>query len=456
MVTFPLLVDSTKTSGYLTRRLVETLFLVERNWHDMQGNRDTLMDGGDELFQDVDEDSAATIFANRELLNIDHVPAEDRIVGRDTHIGDLANEIGPAVTGSPPNSVILYGKTGSGKSLVANHVMDRAQTEASRREIRLATVTVDCAQAKGEADTIQTIASGINPPGSDVKVPARGISTNEYYNRLWVILDREYDAALITLDEVDRLSDDNVLMLLSRASEAGKVDVPIGIIAISNKINFREQMTERVKSSLGHNEYIFDPYDGKQLCQILEHRKDAFKDGVLHSGVIPKTAALAAQRHGDARKAIRLLRHAGDYAKNNEFDEVTEAHLDQAQERAEGERLKELIAGLPPHSKYVLYALANLSANSVSDHDWFRTTVVYDMYTTVCDLGGADALSTDSIRGLLSELAFLEVTESNQEHGGMGKGTYKEHRLLWDPSVVFKMDPDPPRVHETQGSPRPP
>jgi len=41
-----------------------------------------------------------------------------------------------------------------------------------------------------------------------------------------------------------------------------------------------------------------------------------------------------------------------------------------------------------------------------------------------------------------NELAFLEITESNQEHGGMGKGTYKEHRLLWDPDIVFKMDPD--------------
>jgi len=56
-----------------------------------------------------------------------------------------------------------------------------------------------------------------------------------------------YDAALITLDEVDRLGDDNVLMLLSRAREGRKVDVPIGIISISNKVNFREQMTERVK-----------------------------------------------------------------------------------------------------------------------------------------------------------------------------------------------------------------
>jgi len=405
---------------------------------------------GDNLFSDVDAGGGNDIFANRELLNIDHVPDQNRIVGRDDHIQELANEVGPAVTGVPPNSVILYGKTGSGKSLVANHVMERARNEAERRGNRLATVTVDCAQAKGEADTIQTVADSINRPGTGVKVPTRGISTNEYYNRLWEILDREYDAALITLDEVDRLGDDNVLMLLSRAREAGKVDVPIGIISISNKVNFREQMTERVKSSLGHNEFIFDPYDGEQLRQILENRKDAFQDGVLKPGVIPKTAALAAQRHGDARKAIRLLRHAGDYAKNNGVGEVREDHLELAQEQAEVERLKELIAGLPPHSKYVLYALANLTSKTPDDRDWFRTTVIYDVYRKACESEGTDDLTTDTVRGLLSELAFLEVTESNQEHGGMGKGTYKEHRLLWEPSVVFKMDPDPARVDVDQ------
>ncbi|EMA09181.1 cell division control protein 6 [Haloarcula vallismortis] len=244
------------------------------------------------------------------------------------------------------------------------------------------------------------------------------------------------------MDEVDRLSDDDILMILSRARESGKVDVPIGIISISNKVNFREQMTERVKSSLGHNEMIFDPYDGEQLRQILENRKDAFQQDVLTLGVIPKTGALAAQRHGDARKAIRLLRHAGDYAKTNGIGTVKEAHLELAQEQAEVERLKELISGLPPHSKYVLYALANLTDGTTNSDDWFRTTVIYDVYEGVCKTEATDTLSTDTIRGLLNELAFLEITESNQEHGGMGKGTYKEHRLLWDPNVVFKMDPD--------------
>jgi cell division control protein 6 len=41
-------------------------------------------------------------------------------------------------------------------------------------------------------------------------------------------------------------------------------------------------------------------------------------------------------------------------------------------------------------------------------------------------------------------------TRPNQEPGGMRKGTYKEHRLLWEPSVVFKMDPDPSQTDVNQ------
>jgi len=64
---------------------------------------------------------------------IDHLPTEDRIVGRDEQIETVANEIAPLVSGNPPNSIMIYGKTGSGKSLVAKHVATRSETEAARR-----------------------------------------------------------------------------------------------------------------------------------------------------------------------------------------------------------------------------------------------------------------------------------------------------------------------------------
>lgn len=75
---------------------------------------------------------------------------------------------------------------------------------------------------------------------------------------------------------------------LSRARESGKADAFVSAVCISNKIEYREQLSERVDSSLQDNEIVFDPYDATQLEAILIRRKDAFSEGVLEEGVIPK------------------------------------------------------------------------------------------------------------------------------------------------------------------------
>jgi len=403
---------------------------------------DGLGSGTDPLFQSIEDSGSDSIFEERELVTIDHLPNEDRIVGRDGQIEMVAEDIGPAVSGAPPNSVMIYGKTGSGKSLVAKHVMKRSEQEADRRGNNLAVAYTNCSQAKGNSDALKQIGDQINVPGSDTSFPDRGISENEYFNRVWDVLDEHYDAAIFTLDEIDRLKDDDLLMILSRAGESGSVDTPIGVIAISNKINYRNEMSERTKSSFGHNEFIFDPYDATQLREILSNREDAFKDGKLEDAVIPRAAALGAKEHGDARKAMRLLRYAGDYAKKSQADMVREEHLLEVRASAEAERLRDLVSGLPSHTKLVLSGLAALTKQN-PDQDWFRTTQIIDAYERVCDHEGSDPLTKDRIRQLLKELAFLEVIENRSNHGGKGTGSYKEHRLMWDAETVS-------RIHSVQ------
>jgi ORC complex protein Cdc6/Orc1 len=252
------------------------------------------------------------------------------------------------------------------------------------------------------------------------------------------VLTDQYDSALLVLDEVDRLKTDEILMILSRAREAGSVKTPIGVIAISNKISYREQLSERTKSSFGHNYRVFDPYDAPQLQSILQNRTDAFRDGVLENGLIPKAAALGAREHGDARKAMRLLRYAGDYARNIDDTVVRKEHLTEVRATAEAERLRDLISGLPSHTQHVLNGLATI-ADKNSEQDWFRTTQVIDAYEKVCRQTGTDTLSKDRVRQLLNELAFLEVTENKLNHRGRGSGSYKEHRLMWNTDTVTRM-----------------
>jgi cell division control protein 6 len=390
------------------------------------------------VFQDIDEDGGGAIFAKREILQIDYVPSENRIVGRDEQIEKVAGELGPVVVGEPPNSIIIYGKTGCGKSLVAKHVSQIAAEEAENRGVRLATGYINCQQAKGNSDALSKYGREINPPESGISFPSRGISENEYFERLWTVLNRFYDAAIIVLDEVDKLKNDDLLMALSRAGEDGSVDVPIGVIAVSNKINYRDNMTERTKSSFGHNEFIFEPYDATQIKEILQNRIDAFVDGVLDDGVIPRAAALSAKEHGDARKAMRLLRYAGDQANKENADRVKESHLNDARASAEVDRLLELISGLPPHSKHVLLGLANLTKNS-PEREWFRTVKIREAYVEICYQSGSDPLSAERTRQLLNELCFLEVAGSRRG-SGEGKGQYSQFNLLWDPDTVLTLD----------------
>jgi cell division control protein 6 len=395
------------------------------------------MSESDDLF--IREDP---IFVNKELLEISHLPDEGRIVGRDEEIRQLANAVNPGIFGQSPSNVLIYGKTGTGKSLCAKYVSRRLVETAEEEGVHAAFAYVDCAQDTTETQAVQTIASSVNTDATDIYIPDKGISTATYYKRLWRILDSEYGVVLVILDEIDKLEDDGILMQLSRAGEAGKLtSCKIGVIGVSNKIKYKDRMDERVKSSLCEREFVFPPYDAEQLNDIMSARSDAFRDGVLESGVIPRAAALAAREHGDARKAIDILRYAGEIAQSEGAPTVREEFVVQARERAETDRFRELIRGSTPHSRYVLQALTMLSLNNEENGDTlenegFRTTRIYDLYEQICRQEGSDSLSLRRVRDLLKEQAFLDVVEQSRHSGGSAEGSYTEHTLLEDPNVV--------------------
>lgn len=387
---------------------------------------------GDPLFANQDP-----IFARKELLHVGHVPKENRIVGRDSEIESVAEEIGAVVREDPPNNVMIYGKTGTGKSLVSRHVAGRARKAARSNGVRCDVVYVDCSEADTETRATRQIATALQQSTPyDQNIPLRGVGTMEYYQHIWRILDLYFDGVFIILDEIDKLSNSNILMQMSRAREAGKTECYIGIIGISNKIHYKESLDERIDSSFGHRELFFHPYDAAQLQNIMRNRTDAFQPGVLRAGSIELCAALAAKKHGDARKAIDILKEAGELARRNSDPEITDEHIQQAQNVAEINRIEELTSGGTIHAKLALYSLASLIITG--SRDSYSTREVYDRYCRISEQSGYEAVTENGLYKQLKEQAFLGVIESNKTGGGRSQGSYLLHRLVTDPKHIVK------------------
>ncbi len=215
-------------------------------------------------------------------------------------------------------------------------------------------------EMKRIADTeYRLIAQIIKEFGQDV--PATGLPTDEVYNIFFNILSKGSEKILILiLDEIDQLinkaGDDVIYSLIRMNSEINNVQ--LSLIGISNNAAFTEAMDPRVKSSLSEEDVLFPPYNALQIKDILKSRAEiAFFDNVLENGVIEKCAAIAAREHGDARRALELLRVAGEIAERNSLSKVRLDHLDEAEERIEKERILDIVRAQPKQSLAVLYSI---------------------------------------------------------------------------------------------------
>ncbi|WP_247730439.1 Cdc6/Cdc18 family protein [Halovivax limisalsi] len=273
-------------------------------------------------------------------------------------------------------------------------------------------------------------------------VPMTGWPTDRVYSVFFDAVDYSERVVVIMLDEIDKLvekSGDDTLYNLSRMNSELE-NSRVSIMGISNDLKFTDFLDPRVKSSLGEEEIVFPPYDANQLRDILQHRSEvAFKEGALTSDVIPLCAAFAAQEHGDARRALDLLRTAGELAERSQTDTVVEEHVRQAQDKIELDRVVEVVRTLPTQSKLVLFSIILLEQHGVHS---INTGEVYNIYKRLCKELDTDVLTQRRVTDLISELDMLGIVNAVV----VSKGRYgrtKEISLsvpLEETEVVLRSD----------------
>lgn len=356
----------------------------------------------DGLFQELLENEP--IFKNKEVLRHSYTP--DSLVHRDIQINNLASILVSALRGDTPSNILIYGKTGTGKTAVTRNVGIELERKGESLGLSCKVIYLNCEVIDTQ---YRLLANLTRQFGEDV--PMTGWPTDQVFFKFKQTIDVEKQIVIIILDEIDKLikKGDDVLYNLSRINTDLK-NSKVSMIGVSNDLKFTEFLDPRVKSSLGEEEIIFPPYDADQISDILHERaKIAYKPDALDDMVIPLCAAFAAQEHGDARRALDLLRVSGEIAERDSKSRVEEQHVKGAQEKIEVDRVVEVVRTLPTQSKLALYSVMLLRNNGYKN---VTTGEVYNVYRQLCLQVDMDILTQRRVTDLMSELDMLGIVNA--------------------------------------------
>lgn len=384
----------------------------------------------DKIFDNI---SANNIFKNKSVLQVNYTP--DTIPHRDQLIESVASILAPSLRGEKVSNLFVYGKTGTGKTLSVQYVSQellRRLNEAGKDNLRV--VYVNCKLRKVADTEYRIVAEIISALGGSV--PSTGLPTDAVYNKFVDIIDEKKQMILIILDEIDQAVkkiSDSFLYTLTRLNSELK-NAQISLVGISNDITFMDDLDPRVRSSLGEEELVFPPYNALQLQDILRERSEqAFAEGVLDEGVLAKCAAFAAREHGDARRALDLLRVAGELAERDGKKRVTLEYIDQANKKIERDKMLDIIENEPKQFQLVLLSIMQLGDSNKTDKIF--TGDIFNKYQEICEKTKNEVLTQRRVSDIIAEFDMLGLINAKVVSKGR-QGRTREIKLSLPSNVL--------------------
>ncbi len=362
------------------------------------------------------------IFTNKKILQISYLP--DTIEHRGDQIEKIQNILAPVMKLERPSNLFIYGKTGTGKTVSIKYITNQLKEAAEKADKPVKVIYINC-KLKRVADTEYRIIAQI---GRELgkKIPDTGLPTDAVYRIFVDAVDKKEKFLLIVLDEIDQLinkTGDDILYNLISINEELK-NSQISIVGISNNSRFIDNIDPRVKSRLSEEDILFPPYNALQLQDILRKRSNkAFKKNVLKQGVVEKCAAYSAKEHGDARRALDLLRVAGEVAEREGSKSVNIKHIDEAEEKIEKDRVFDIVTTQPKQSQAALYSILLLNSKN---NDVILTGQIYDMYKNLCSQINLKPLTQRRIGDLIAEMDMMGIINARV----ISKGRYGRTREI--------------------------
>ncbi|MCI0504465.1 AAA family ATPase [Candidatus Micrarchaeota archaeon] len=377
--------------------------------------------------------SEKSIFRDLSVLSPHYVPKD--LPYRQQQMHEIRSVLSPALKGQKPRNLIIYGKTGTGKTCTTKKVMDEFISAQSAGKTSMH--YVNCRIYNSRYRILQRILKGYIP-----ELEKSGFGLPFLYEKL-VEIASGGEQLVVILDEIDMVKDlDELVYTMTRSNDEIKKG-GVSIIGISNRLSFKDSLDARSRSSLYETEMIFEPYTAEQLKRILEQRvEEGFEAGVVENGAINLAAAITSQESGDARYALKLLNKAGEMAQQDGKGKVTDDDVENARKKVELDLTLETINTLPEMHQLVLYAIATLTGSGSRysrlegvDSGFLFSGEVYEEYERACKSARKRPRSSRWYKEYLNDLETLGMIVTTPS----GKGIRGQTTLI-------KLGPNPESV----------
>jgi cell division control protein 6 len=384
------------------------------------------------------------LFANKTFL--DNLTLPSQIIGREKRAKELVRFLLGYKHGLVVPFISVYGRSGSGKSTVVKFVCENLDEDISFAfvNLRKARTVFGCANliltelgqpslksAQGINTAIEQISNTIEQRLSKNNKSEKNDNSRNDTAKLFVLVLDEFDVLLY--DKRGKPSDFiyKLLVMEEKLREKGYL---MCIVAISNNVMSDYEIDDRVRSRIGNSEVFFEPYTQQAVLAILKDRAAKAFSQPVDSEILQYCADQSSKEHGDARRAIDLLRVAAEIA-GKRGEKISKTHIDAAVARLQRDRISTTLSSASYHLKLVAAALARISY--LTQEVWHSTSTVYNQYRRMLQ-GGIKPLTYRRIAELLTELEnmglILSHTSSNGRHG---YGT--QYKLVVPPEAIGKV-----------------
>ena len=376
-------------------------------------------------------ESGKSIIKNRDILHFTFIP--DIIQHRDSEQEQVTQSLLPILKQSRPSNLLVYGKPGTGKTLVVKKVISKIQDRVGKSNFPIKLIY---SNSKEETTLYGLLVSfGRQLELTEKELPTTGLAISEVFKRILNNIDERKINAIFVIDEIDYLAQlisktgKDILYQLTRANERLNQG-SLTLVGISNDLTFKEKLDPRVISSLGEEEIVFTNYNVEQIKKIIEERiNQAFIPDSVQEPALNLCAALAGGEHGDARRAIDLIRVAGEIAERQQSEKVTKEHVREASQKIEENKEETSLKSYPLHEKLVILAIMKAGGPSTGE--------IYATYKALCKVVGRDELTQRRITQMLSEIELSGIINGRLIHQGI-HGRTKKYKLTISPEMIKK------------------